>query len=336
MLMDTPYWSKLPKVKTNFTKTVGVTANLTKKPLTNTIALSPIQVSRLPAIRDSSRPPLVELSPNVQKSIVKSDAVPISSNASSSGSETIPEVGQFHRGNSGLYRLRHSLMERARKRREAEDVSKNTPKLEVDSGVIDLTQDSDEEKENEDQATTTLANKKYVSGAPISQFVPTSPKTPLVPWKLGPVPDLLYSSRFIDGEPMDSYARLKAKVTAILGPKQPVAVPPCPEFNLSEAENFELEHVIRPKLPKLSLPISQPSTSGLSKLIESPKAVTKPFALSDLDSDDDDKPIESLLPSRDRLNASSLTRTSSRSLSSGKRLDDPCVRKDGCRKRRHK
>ena len=342
MLRDTPYWSEYSYHKAEKKKSIGVTANLTIKPMTNTVALSPIRIPSLPATPKQSRPPLAELSPNIKPDILVSDTKSASSNASSISSDSKSEVGKFNRGNSGLYRLRHNLLERARRRREAKAATPVVTKPEIDSGVIDLTQESDDEKENAQDAKSDTANEKYVSDLSLSDHEPNSVVAhpvpwDIVPWKLGPVPDLLYSSRFIDGESMKTYARLKTKVTSILTPKPPAAVPPCPDFNLSEAEQFELDHIIQPKLPKLSLPASRPGTSGLSTLVTNSKSETKPFELSDLDldSDDDDTPITNLLPSRDRLGASSKRSDRSNPISNTSNVNDPCVRKDGCRKRKY-
>ena len=181
----------------------------------------------------------------------------------------------------------------------------------------------------------------------VSTFPPLTPtitsSVSPIPWKMAPVPPLILSSKVINGVKITSFAQLKSMVKSMEKPTsiQPpptitAPVPPCPDLNdfISNESSENAPIPIPPpcKLPRLTLPHSQPSTSGLQASTVNPE----PIDIEDLYSDDD-TPLDSLLPDRNRLTyarrTSGLPIRPKDSQKSRQDAHDPCDRIPSRRKR---
>ena len=197
-----------------------------------------------------------------------------------------------------------------------------------DSGVfIDLTGSDDETS----IVPTPVSNL-------ISDYKPSILQKPVIPWKMGPVPPLILSSKVINGEKITSFAQLKY-LASKASPPPPVTpmvastskTPPCPDLDdfISNAQSADisLSGPTPQKLPRLSLPSSVPGPSGLPVV----PIDNKPISIDDLYSDDDE-PLDSLLPNRNRLTYA--RRTSGKPLPKATTAKpDPCDRIPSRRKR---
>ena len=273
-MKNTGYWSHNRSHKTCGTMTI--------KKQTKDVALSPITPDY-----KADRKPLMPLDPNSASNAKQ----PFTQKKLSSTPSSTISVKKENTAPSVRERL---LMRKSR--------AIKSPLPELDSGVIDLTGSDDEDKvANANPVETTsstdpVSDSISITGAPFSN-------SDLVPWKIGPAPPLIWSTRTANGAPIKTYSQLKAFVKANTVPvpapttstSSPVSV--CPNlYDFVPTDTLPRAISPLPKLPKLTLPKSQPGTSGLAGVAPSS---SEPVSITDLmsDDDDDDTPLATLLTS---------------------------------------
>ena len=200
----------------------------------------------------------------------------------------------------------------------------------VDS-VIDLTGEDDDKK----PALSSMNVSSSVSLNSSDTVSPGDAPKP-IPWHLGPTPHILWSSKTLDGEVMDTYDKLKSKVLSKLQPKLPHtgAVPACPPLPMALSLPTQSLSSSLPKTsePSLSHSPDKGSVAGPSGLNAVSKSQAPPLLLSD---SEDETPLDQLLPRKTSLRRYSSAKSKESALPARSSLptEDLTARKKSRRKR---
>ena len=232
----------------------------------------------------------------------------------SSGKENIPPSPKVEIKSESKPSVRSRL--EVRKARRLGLNSKSMPPiidLTEDDDVVDAKPDlilsSDSKSVKTDLSLPTSSNSK-----PLGISDGTTPEP--VPWKLGPVPHILLSSKTLDGEVMDTFDKLKSKVASKLQSQSSssTSIPPCPPLPLmsspakvpqTRSKSKAATVTFSSSLKQVSFDPTKPSSSvsadsrpGPSGVTSAQKSVLQSLALSE---SDDETPLDQLIPSRKSL-----------------------------------
>ena len=177
-------------------------------------------------------------------------------------------------------------------RRKARRLGQN---YKVTDSVIDLTGD--------DEEMTSPLPKAEISGivTNVNSLNESPPKPlPSVPWRMGPVPHILYSSKTLDGEVMDTYPKLKSRVASKLKSLSvpPTSIPECPPLPAILSDTTLPSSSTALDAANSSRSVKVQSDAGPSGLKRSNAPISAPVALSE---SDDETPLDQLLPTKTSL-----------------------------------